>query len=90
MRYNLVNPRPWLTIPRPCPRHDLKSEQSEDQCLAQIVRGLSETMVRRGGSGDNEEGRAFEQDGLSRAAGLSERCQVLGQDRCVGDALLTR
>ena len=45
---------------------------------AQVVRGLSGAFVGRGGCGDDEEGRPFEQDGLGRAAGLSERRQVFG------------
>ena len=52
---------------------------------AQVVCGLSGTVVWRGGSGDNEGGCPVEQDGLGRAADLGERRQVLGQDGRVGD-----
>ena len=45
---------------------------------AQVARGLSGAFVGRGGCGDDEEGRSFEQDGFGRAAGLGERRQVLG------------
>jgi len=41
---------------------------------AEVVRLLG--AVRRGGGGDDEEGRALEQDGLRGAAGLRERRQM--------------
>ena len=44
---------------------------------AQVVRGWYGAVIGRGGSGDDEESCPFEQDGLGRAAGLSERRQVL-------------
>jgi len=52
---------------------------------AQAIRCLSAAVVGSGGSGNNKEGRPFEQDGLSRAADLGERRQVFGLDGCVGD-----
>jgi hypothetical protein len=46
---------------------------------SQVSRGLSGADIWRGGSGDDEEGCWFEQNGLGRAAGLGERYQVPGQ-----------